>query len=123
MLGCVTKTNHTPPRGNSYELYDRLDEQMTTLMGEAVSNVKQLATLIWLVSAVVQGHSIALSQLATFLPGEAEAESRVTRVRRWLMNPHVDAWALYQPLLAHMLAGWHAACLDVIVDGTLVFGD
>jgi hypothetical protein len=123
MLGSVTTTKQAPPQGNSYELYDRLAEQMSARMGDAVMNVKQLTSLIWLVGAVLQGHSIALSQLATFLPGEAEAESRVTRIRRWLMNPHLDPWALYQPLLKHVLAGWHAACLSVIVDGTMVFGD
>ena len=123
MLGSVTTTQQPPARGNSYELYDRLADQMSTRMGDAVKNVKQLTTLIWLVGAVRQGQSIALSQLATFLPGDAEAESRVTRLRRWLMNSHLDPWALYQPLLKQVLAGWHAACLSVIVDGTLVFGD
>jgi hypothetical protein len=123
MLGSVTTTNPTPARGNSYELYDRLAAQMSVCMGDGVSNVKQLTNLIWLVGAMLQGHTIALSQLATYLPGDAEATSRVTRLRRWLMNPHVDPWALYEPLLAHVLTGWRAARLSVILDGTMVFGD
>lgn len=76
------KNKQTPYRGNSYALYERLETQLDALMSDAVSNVKQLANLNWRVVAVVQGHSIALSKLATCLPGDAEAESRVTRTRR-----------------------------------------
>ncbi len=123
MLGYVKNNKDTPHRGNSYELYDRLDAQLDALMSNSVSNVKQLTNLIWLVVAVLQGRTIGLSQLATYLPGDAEAESRVTRIRRWLMNPQVDVWALYKPLLAHALQGWRAGCLYVIIDGTVVFGD
>jgi hypothetical protein len=68
-------------------------------MDDAVSNVKQLTNLIWLVVAILQGHSMALSRLATYLPGTVEAASRVTRIRRWWMNPHIDVWSLYKPLL------------------------
>ena len=92
-------------------------------MGDAVRNVKQLTNLIWLVVAVLQGHTLALSQLAMYLPGPTDAASRVTRIRRWLMNPRVDVWALYQPLLERVLTGWRVACLNVIIDGTMVFGD
>ena len=75
---------------------------------------------------IVNGQTITLSQLATVLPGDAEAESRVTRIRRWLKNPLVDAWALYEPLLRHVLRDWQGisvATMSVIVDGTQVFGD
>ena len=123
MLGYVKKSKQAPHQGNSYELYDRLDTQLDELMSESISNVKQLTNLIWLVVAVLQGHTVALSQLATYLPGDAEAESRVTRIRRWLMNPEVDVWTLYKALLKHALKGWRAACLYVIIDGTMVFGD
>jgi hypothetical protein len=122
MLGGVNKTQPAPARGNSYALYDRLAAQLSAQMGDAVSNVKQLTNLIWLVVAMLQSHTVALSQLATYLPGTAEAASRVTRVRRWLMNAHVDVWALYQPLLAQVLKDWHVARLSVIIDGTMVFG-
>lgn len=113
------------PSGSSYALYDRLQERMTNVMSDQVSNVKQLTNLIWLVVCIVNGQTIALSQLATVLPGDAEAESRVTRIRRWLKNPLVDAWALYEPLLRQVLRDWQVrriATVSVIVDGTLVFG-
>jgi hypothetical protein len=123
MIGCMKKAKNTPQRGNSYSLYDCLSRELTDLLGSKVTNVKQLANLIWMVASVIQGNTIALSQLATFLPGNAQAESRVTRVRRWLMNQHVDAWEWYRTLLEHVLKGWREACLVVMVDGTMVFGD
>lgn len=110
-------------RGSSYELYDRVSEKLMDVMGEQVSNVKQLTNLVWLVVAVINGQSIALSQLANLLPGEAEAESRVTRIREWLKNPRVDAWALYAALLKQVLQNWHGKTMSVMVDGTMVFGD
>ena len=123
MIGCVKKAKNTPQRGSSYALYDRLSQQLVDVLGNHVTNIKQLMNLIWMVAGVIQGHTIALSQLATYLPGEAQAESRVTRVRRWLMNTQIDAWELYRPLLQHVLKGWTATILTVMVDGTMVFGD
>lgn len=99
---------------------------MMALLRSEVSNVKQVTNLIWLVVAVIQGRSIALSQLANVLPGDADAESRVTRIREWLKNANVNVWLLYQGVLRQVLAGWQTEAvrtLSVIVDGTLVFGD
>ncbi len=81
-----------------------MSEQITTLLGGAVTNIKQLTTLICLVSVVVQGYRIVLSQLATFLPGDVAAESHVTRLRRLMMNLHVGAWVLYRSMLTQVLA-------------------
>ena len=120
------KKQSKPPRGSSYVLYNRLQARLTKVMSEQVSNVKQMTNLIWLVVGILNGQTIGLSQLATVLPGAAEAESRVTRIRRWLQNPLVDVWALYEPLLSQVLRDWQglgAATVSVIVDGTMVFGD
>ena len=124
MIGCVkTKDNNPPNRGSSYELYDRLTERMTGLMRSQVSNIKQLTNLIWLVTCIINGETITLSKLVTYLVGDAMAASRVTRIRRWLMNPHVDPWQLYKPLLKHILKDWQAKKVSVILDGSMVFGD
>lgn len=109
--------------GGSYELYDRLSQKLMAVCGDQATNVKQILNLIWLVIGVINARSIALSEIANSLPGDAEAESRVTRIRRWLSNGHVDVWALYQPILAEALSGWYRAKITVVVDGTLVFGD
>ena len=87
-----------------------------------VSNRKQLVNWAWLAVAIFQAKSIALSQLAVFLPGSAKAESRVMR-RRWLSSQPCSVWALYRPLLVHVLAPFAGRAVYVILDGTLVFGN
>jgi hypothetical protein len=87
-----------------------------------VNNHKQLANFLWIVVGLLQGKSPALSQIATFLPMNTQAESRVTLVRRWLMNEHVDVWRYYEPILKHVLRGWSARTGVVILDGVFIFG-
>jgi len=106
---------------SSQELYNRLSEKLSALVN--VTNRKQLANWIWIVVGLLQGKSPALSQIATFLPMETQAESRVTLIRRWLMNWHVDVWAFYEPILEHVLQGWSAVKAYVILDGVMIFGD
>lgn len=109
--------------GSSEALYDRLSQKLTAVCGDQTTNIKQVVNLIWLVIGVINARSVALSQIANSLPGQADAASRVTRIRRWLNNGHVDVWALYRPLLAEVLSGWYRAKVMVVVDGTMVFGD
>jgi hypothetical protein len=63
-----------------------------------------------------------MSQIANYLPMETKAESRVTLIRRWLMNPHVKVWAFYKKVLEHVLADWSEVEVDIILDGVMVFG-
>jgi hypothetical protein len=103
------------------ELYSRLMQTVQPLV--RVSNRKQLANWMWIVVGILQANVVALSGIATHLPQTTLAESRVTLIRRWLMNFHVDVWAFYQPLLAKVLNGWHATQVYLVLDGVMVFGD
>jgi hypothetical protein len=89
---------------------------------EQVTNIKQIVNLVWLVVGVINARRVALSEIANSLPEGAEAESRVTRIRRWLNNGQVDVWEMYRPVLAEVLTGWYRAKIMLVVDGTLVFG-
>lgn len=106
---------------NSYELYHRLVHAVHPLV--SVSHIHQLANWMWIVVGILQADSIALSKIAMFIPGEAEAESRVTTIRRWLKNFHVDVWELYRPVLEHVLQDWHPFEVTLVLDGVMVFGD
>jgi hypothetical protein len=88
-----------------------------------VSHIKQVTNWMWIVVGILQANSIALSKIAMFIPGTAEAESRVTTIRRWLKNLRVDAWTFYRPILEHVLEGWRAVETVVVLDGVAVFGD
>lgn len=105
---------------SSYALYNRLEPTLRPLV--KVSNRKQFENWLWIVVGIVQAKSIALSQIANHLAGESEAESRVTKIRRWLMNFHVDVWAFYEPVLKRVLADWRTVEAIVILDSVAVFG-
>ena len=106
---------------SSEQVYNRLIIRLQALV--PVSNRKQLVNWAWIAVAIFQAKSVALSQIAVFLPGCAHAESRVMRLRRWLSNRQSSVWALYRPLLVDVLAPFAGQSVDVILDGTLVFGD
>lgn len=105
---------------SSKELYNRLDEKLRELVH--VKNGKQVTNWIWIIVGILQSQSSNLSQIANYLPMETKAESRVTLIRRWLMNPHVKVWAFYKKILEHVLSGWSAVEAYIILDGVMVFG-
>ncbi len=89
---------------SSQELYNRLNEKLRELV--PVKNRKQVINWIWVIVGILQSQSSHLSQIANYLPMETKAESRVTLIRRWLMNPQVNVWQFYKKVLEHVLAGW-----------------
>lgn len=106
---------------SSQELYNRLNEKLSELVH--VKNRKQVTNWIWIIVGVLQSQSSNLSQIANYLPMKTKAESRVTLVRRWLMNPHVKVWRFYKKVLEQVLSGWSAVEIYIILDGVMVFGD
>lgn len=106
---------------SSQKLYNRLNQKLRALV--QVRNGKQVTNWIWIVVGVLQSQSPNLSKIANCLPMETQAASRVTLIRRWLMNPHVKVWMFYKKILEHVLAGWSAVDAYLILDGVMIFGD
>jgi hypothetical protein len=106
---------------SSQELYNRLDEKLRALV--SVKNRKQVTNWIWIIVGILQSQSCNLSQIANSLPLETKAESRVTLIRRWLMNSQVQVWPFYKKVLGHVLSGWSDVEAFLILDGVMIFGD
>jgi len=106
---------------SSQELYNRLNEKLRELVH--VKNGKQVTNWIWIIVGVLQSQSSNLSQIANCLPMATKAESRVTLIRRWLMNPHVKVWMFYKKILERVLSGWSAVDVHIILDGVMIFRD
>ena len=106
---------------SSQELYTRLINTLSPMV--SVAHIAHLTNWVWIVVGILQANSIALSRIATHIPGEAKAESRVTTIRRWLKNFRVDVWEFYRPVLEHALQGWQTVTAIVILDGVMVFGE
>jgi hypothetical protein len=105
---------------SSNELYNRLNEKMRELVH--VKNGKQVTNWIWIIVGILQSQSSNLSKIANYLPMETEAESRVTLIRRWLMNTHISVWKFYKKILEHVLSGWSSVDAYIILDGVMVHG-
>ena len=106
---------------SSQELYNRLNEKLRELV--PVKNGKQITNWIWIVVGILQSQSPSLGKIANCLPMETQAASRVTLIRRWLMNPQVKVWMFYKKILEHVLSGWSDVDAYIILDGVMVFGD
>jgi len=106
---------------SSQQLYNQLSEKLSELV--KVKNRKQLENWIWIIVGILQSQSSNLSQIANYLPMETEAESRLTLIRRWVMNPHIKVWIFYRAILKKVLAGWAATTAYIILDGVMVYGD
>lgn len=106
---------------SSDELYNRLIGTLITLV--KVRHIAELKNWGWIVVGILQSESVVLSKIATHIPGDTQAESRVTTIRRWLMNFHVDAWNFYKPVLEHALQSWGSETANIILDGVMVGGD
>jgi hypothetical protein len=78
------------PVSSSRELYTRVIHTLSPLV--SVAHIAHLTNWVWIVVGIVQAKSVALSHIATHIPGDAKAESRVTTIRRWLQNFRVDVW-------------------------------
>jgi hypothetical protein len=106
---------------SSQELYNQLSEKLRELVH--VKNSKQVINWIWIVVGILQSESCHLGQIANTLPMKSKAESRVTLLRRWLMNSHVKVWRFYKKVLEHVFAGWSNVSVTIVLDGVMLFGD
>ena len=88
-----------------------------------VKHARHLTNLIWISVGMLRSKSIALSKIANAIPGESDAESRVTEIRRWLTAPDISIWKLYEPIVKHMLQGWQEQAVTLILDGSMVYGE
>ena len=106
---------------SSQELYNQLSEKLRELV--PVQNSKQITNWIWIVVGILQSESCHLGQIANYLPMKSQAESRVTLLRRWLMNSHVKVWSFYKKVLEHVFVGWSSVSVTIILDGVMLFGN
>jgi len=106
---------------SSQELYNQLSEKLRELV--SVKNSKQITNWVWIVVGILQSESCHLSQIANNLPMKSKAASRITLLRRWLMNSHITVWSFYKKVLEHVFAGWSSVSVIIILDGVMLFGD
>ncbi len=107
--------------GSSQEIYNRIVGKLESLI--EYEDVRHLKNLIWIVVGIMQQETVNLSKIALSIPGKTQAQSRVAKIRRWLMNEKIDVWQYYKSILAKVIKNWRDKDIQVIVDGVSVFGE
>jgi hypothetical protein len=107
--------------GSSEQIYNRVVGKLEQVIEYA--DERHLKNLIWIVVGIIQQESVNLSKIAQSIPGESQAASRVTKIRRWLMNEKIEEWIYYQSILSYVMRNWRDKDIQVIVDGVSVFGE
>jgi hypothetical protein len=79
-----------------------------------------MTTWVWIIVGLIQGQSVHLSEIATHIPGDAEAAGRIARIRRWLTNRWLVSRTLYEPIITEVLRPWAGKDVSIILDGCFI---
>jgi hypothetical protein len=104
--------------GSSQGLYNGLFTFLRAVHSEP--HVTRIQNWVWIMVGMIQSHSVHLSQIAQYIPSEAQAAGRIAQIRRWLSNRFVDPIAFYRPLIKQVLAHWVNQHAFIILDSTAV---
>jgi hypothetical protein len=109
----------------SEQLYPQLSSQLEAFPGRL--HRRRLANWVWIIVEMVLARSVhrsvQLSAIANHLPEHTDAAARVTKIRRWLKNPHIHTRTLYEPVITQALHTWRGRQLTSMLDGCFVDAD
>lgn len=78
----------------------------------------QLVNLALLTQALAVSPNCHLPTLALHMPIEADRDSVVQHIRRYLRNPHVTQWRCYGPVVRHLFRYWQGVEVPLVMDRT-----
>jgi hypothetical protein len=116
--GCQTSHRKADTMSSSQALYTQVE---TKLRGyHPTLHLKRLAVWVWVVVGLVQSHSVHLSAIANYIPGEANAAGRIMRIRRWLVSEWIVSRTLYTPIITEVLQAWAGRDVTIMLDGCFI---
>lgn len=80
-----------------------------------VTQVRNLALWVW---GLLRAGHCALGRVADQLPISGTKESRIQRLKRWLVNRRIVVDVFYGPLVRQTLRRWHLPRLTLVLDRT-----
>ena len=96
--------------------YDKLFSYLCQALPEfRVTQVRNLALWVW---GLLRAGHCALGRVADQLPIAGTKESRIRRLKRWLLNPRVVVDHMYGPLVRMTLSRWHRLEVTLVLDRT-----
>ena len=106
---------------SSQGLYNRLFAYLREVHPDP--HVKRISNWVWIMVGMILSHSVHLSQIAQYIPSEAEAAGRIAQIRRWLSNRFVDPVEFYRPLISQVLQSWAGQHVFILMDGLAINND
>jgi hypothetical protein len=106
---------------SSQALYNRLFAYLRAVHPDP--HVKRISNWVWIMVGMILSHSVHLSQIAQYIPSEAQAAGRIAQIRRWLSNRFVDPVEFYRPLISQVLQAWVGQQVFILIDGLAVNND
>lgn len=85
------------------------------LVGFRVTQIRNLSLWVW---GLLRAGHCALGRVADQLPIDGTKESRIQRLKRWLVNPRIVGDRVYGPLVRRTLSRWHRPELTLVLDRT-----
>lgn len=101
---------------NHQQIYQELRQTLSWHLNKA--NQWQIDNQALMTQALAFSPDCHLSNLALYLPVEAERENLVQRLRRWLKNQKVTQETCYAPLVNHILRHWPGVEVGLVMDRT-----
>ena len=86
-------------------------------------DIRHMKTFAWMIVGVIESKTISLTQWAIYVEGDALAQSKVRRFRRWLENDRIKVHDLYKPLIVQALSEWGQNKLYLALDTSMMWGD
>jgi hypothetical protein len=106
---------------SSQALYNRLFAYLRAVHPDP--HVKRISNWVWIMVGMILSRSVHLSQIAQYIPSEAQAAGRIAQIRRWLSNRFVDPVEFYRPLISQVLQAWVGQQVCILIDGLAVNHD
>src|SRR5687768_14314400 len=106
------------PMSSSQALYTQVHTKLVSF--HPTLHLKRLTVWVWVVVGLIQSQSLHLSEIANYIPSEAEAAGRIMRVRRWLASKWIVSRNLYTPIITAVLQAWAGREVTIMLDGCFI---
>ncbi len=103
------------PISKVYDTWKRKIQQLRPK--ERISRVK---TMAWMMAGIYVGQTVQLGRIASKIPGQAERNSVVRRLERFVANPSIRVREWYEPVIQPILNAQVGREYRLIVDGSKV---
>ncbi len=108
--------------GETYSRYRQIWQMLKTMYPEEPRGhvAIRLNTLVAFICGIIGSRHTRLPAIAGEIPSACQEHSQIQKLKRWLINEHVDAETYFLPFLRLVLASLAHQTLVLVIDGSVV---